>query len=74
HARTRELAIARMRRALEVMVIEGVKTTIPLHQAIMDDSHFRAGEYSTKFKEEYAARRAGGAGQRRPESSLDTAV
>ncbi|HYN84163.1 MAG TPA: acetyl-CoA carboxylase biotin carboxylase subunit [Pyrinomonadaceae bacterium] len=57
HARTRELAIARMRRALEVMVIEGVKTTIPLHQAIMDDSHFRAGEYSTKFMEQFFERR-----------------
>ena len=48
HARTREVAIARMRRALEVMVIEGIKTTIPLHRAIMDDPYFRAGEYSTR--------------------------
>ena len=59
HARTRELAIARMRRALEVMVIEGVKTTIPLHQAIMEDAHFRAGEYSTKFMEQFFERRKG---------------
>jgi acetyl-CoA carboxylase biotin carboxylase subunit len=57
HARTRELAIARMRRALEVMVIEGVKTTIPLHQTIMDDPHFRAGEYSTTFMEQFFERR-----------------
>ncbi len=63
HARTRELAIARMRRALEVMVIEGVKTTIPLHQSIMEDAHFRAGEYSTKFMEQFFERRkAAGAG------------
>ncbi|HYO62437.1 MAG TPA: acetyl-CoA carboxylase biotin carboxylase subunit [Pyrinomonadaceae bacterium] len=74
HARTRELAIARMRRALEALVIEGIKTTIPLHLEIMDDAHFRAGEYSTKFMEEFAARRAAGAGQRRAESSLVTAV
>jgi acetyl-CoA carboxylase biotin carboxylase subunit len=59
HARTRELAIARMRRALEVMVVEGVKTTIPLHLAIMEDAHFRAGEYSTKFMEQFFERRKG---------------
>src|SRR5918998_624061 len=57
HARTREVAIARMRRALEVFVIEGVKTTIPLHQAIMNDEFFRAGEYSTKFMERFFERR-----------------
>ncbi|HZI18269.1 MAG TPA: acetyl-CoA carboxylase biotin carboxylase subunit [Pyrinomonadaceae bacterium] len=64
HARTREIAIARMRRALEVMVIEGVKTTIPLHRQIMDDEYFRAGEYSTKFMEQFFARREGGGGGR----------
>ncbi len=57
HARTREVAIARMRRALEVMVIEGIKTTIPLHLSIMDDPQFRAGEYSTKFMEKFLERR-----------------
>jgi acetyl-CoA carboxylase biotin carboxylase subunit len=57
-ARTRELAIARMRRALEAMVVEGIKTTIPLHLAVMDDPHFRAGEYSTKFMEQFFERRA----------------
>jgi acetyl-CoA carboxylase biotin carboxylase subunit len=51
HARTRELAIARMKRALEAMVIEGIKTTIPLHLKIMDDPKFRAGEISTSFME-----------------------
>ena len=40
HARTRERAIARMRRALEAMVIEGIKTTIPLHLKILDDTDF----------------------------------
>ena len=57
HARTRELAIARMRRALEAMVVEGIKTTIPLHLEIMNDPYFRAGEYSTKFMEQFAERR-----------------
>jgi acetyl-CoA carboxylase biotin carboxylase subunit len=59
HARTREVAIARMRRALEVMVVEGIKTTIPLHLSIMDDAQFRAGEYSTKFMEQFLERRGG---------------
>jgi acetyl-CoA carboxylase, biotin carboxylase subunit len=53
HARTRELAIARMKRALEAMVVEGIKTTIPLHLKIMDDPSFQAGEFSTKFMEEF---------------------
>jgi acetyl-CoA carboxylase biotin carboxylase subunit len=53
HARTRELAIARMHRALEAMVIEGIKTTIPLHLKIMNDERFQAGDFSTKFMEEF---------------------
>src|ERR1043166_3692784 len=55
HARTRELAIARMQRALEMMVVEGIKTTIPLHRKIMADENFRAGNFSTKFMEEFQA-------------------
>jgi acetyl-CoA carboxylase biotin carboxylase subunit len=53
HAGTRELAIARMKRALEAMVVEGIKTTIPLQLKIMDDANFRAGEFSTKFMEDF---------------------
>ncbi|HKP81667.1 MAG TPA: acetyl-CoA carboxylase biotin carboxylase subunit [Pyrinomonadaceae bacterium] len=56
HARTRELAIARMKRALEAMVIEGIKTTIPLHQKIMDDPRFRSGDIGTDFMEYFLAR------------------
>jgi len=55
HARTRELAIARMRRALGAMVVEGIKTTIPLHLKIMDDPKFRAGDISTGFMEYFLA-------------------
>jgi acetyl-CoA carboxylase biotin carboxylase subunit len=55
HARTRDLAIARMRRALEAMVVEGIKTTIPLHLKIMDDAEFRAGRISTRFMEDFLA-------------------
>ena len=53
HARTRETAIARMRRALEAMVVEGIKTTIPLHLKIMNDEKFQKGDFSTKFMEEF---------------------
>jgi len=56
HARTRELAIARMRRALDAMVIEGIKTTIPLHLKIMDNPDFQAGNFSTRFMEEFLAK------------------
>lgn len=57
HARTRELAIARMRRALEAMVVEGIKTTIPLHLKIMNDERFQRGDFSTKFMEEFNYRK-----------------
>jgi len=53
HARTRELAIARMQRALDMMVVEGIKTTIPLHKQIMADERFQRGDFSTKFMEEF---------------------
>src|SRR6266699_3001143 len=53
HARTRDLAIARMRRALDAMVVEGIKTTIPLHLKIMDNPDFQAGNFSTRFMEEF---------------------
>ncbi len=53
HARTRDLAIARMRRALEMMVVEGIKTTIPLHLKIMNDENFQSGDFSTKFMEDF---------------------
>jgi len=53
HARTRDLAIARMQRALDMLVVEGIKTTIPLHQKIMADENFQKGEFSTKFMEEF---------------------
>ena len=55
HARTRELAITRMQRALDMMVVEGIKTTIPLHKKIMADKKFQAGDFSTKFMEEFEA-------------------
>ncbi|QBQ40098.1 acetyl-CoA carboxylase biotin carboxylase subunit [Sphingobacterium psychroaquaticum] len=52
-AQTREEAIATMERALSEFVIEGVKTTIPLHLRIMKDPNFRAGNFTTKFMETF---------------------
>ena len=46
-------SIMRGRRALEQFVIEGVKTTIPLHRAILNDEKFMAGDISTRFMETF---------------------
>ena len=53
---TRNGALRRLRRALEEFVIEGVKTTIPLHQALLDDPDFQAGDYTIKWLEEWLKR------------------
>jgi acetyl-CoA carboxylase biotin carboxylase subunit len=53
HAETRNDAIMRMKRALNEFIIEGVKTTIPLHKKILDDPQFQKGDISTKFMERY---------------------
>jgi acetyl-CoA carboxylase biotin carboxylase subunit len=52
HGETREEAIARMQRALDEYVIEGIKTTIPLHKRILGTTLFRRGGYNTHFLEE----------------------
>jgi len=57
---TREGAMRRLRRALEEFVVEGVKTTIPLHQALIEDPEFQAGDYTIKWLEEWLAREADG--------------
>ena len=54
HGRDRHEAIVRMRRALEMAVVEGVKTTIPMHLKILSDPDFLAGRLSTKFMERFA--------------------
>jgi len=53
---TRERCLMRLRRALEEFVVEGMKTTIPLHQALLDDPEFQAGAYTIKWLEEWLAR------------------
>ena len=63
HGRDRHEAIARMRRALDMTVIEGVETTLPLHRRILADADFEAGRLSTDF-----VRRFGSASSARPPS------
>jgi len=55
----REECLMRMRRALEEYVIHGPKTTIPLHQALIEDPEFRAGDYSIKWLERWLAKQSG---------------
>jgi acetyl-CoA carboxylase biotin carboxylase subunit len=52
--KNREEAIARMHRALEEFVIEGVKTTIPFHKKLMLNERFRSGNFDTNFIETFA--------------------
>jgi len=52
HGNSRQEAIARMKHALEELVIEGIPTTIPFHLQIMDNKKFAAGDISTHFIEE----------------------
>ncbi len=55
HGRDRQESMARMRRALSEFVIEGIKTTIPLHSRILDDPDFQKGHVSTTFLERFLA-------------------
>lgn len=52
-ARTRDEAILKMKRALGEYIIEGVKTTIPFHQKLMEDENFVKGNFTTKFMEDF---------------------
>ncbi|MDY0960411.1 acetyl-CoA carboxylase biotin carboxylase subunit [Sphingomonas sp. CFBP8993] len=56
---TREGALRRLRRALNEFVIEGMKTTIPLHQSLLDDPEFQKGDYTIKWLEEWLAKQNG---------------
>jgi len=53
HAKDRGHAINRMQRALEETIIEGVKTTIPYHQKIMEDKNFSFGKFDTSFLDSF---------------------
>ncbi|WP_425639251.1 acetyl-CoA carboxylase biotin carboxylase subunit [Algoriphagus yeomjeoni] len=50
---SREEVIVRMKRALEEFVIDGIKTTIPFHIALLEDEQFKAGNFTTKFLEDF---------------------
>jgi len=58
HGVDRAEAIAKMERALSQFVVQGIETSIPLHQEIFADAGFRAGEFDTKFMERFLAKRA----------------
>jgi acetyl-CoA carboxylase, biotin carboxylase subunit len=57
-AQTRDEAITKMERALGEYIIEGIKTTIPFHQALMKNEKFRKGDITTKFMEEWDYKKA----------------
>ena len=57
HGATRAEAIARLRRSLAEMVVDGIDTTLPLHLAIMEDPEFQAGDYTIHWLEHFVARR-----------------
>jgi acetyl-CoA carboxylase biotin carboxylase subunit len=56
HGKDRQEAISRMARALEMFIIQGIHTTIPLHRRILADADFLAGRYDTKFMERFLAK------------------
>ncbi len=58
HDSDRRAAIERMRRCLELTVIEGVKTTIPLHRKVLSDPDFQKGSYDTRFLKRFLVKDA----------------
>jgi acetyl-CoA carboxylase biotin carboxylase subunit len=60
YGRDREECIRRLRRALEEYVVEGMKTTIPLHQKLVRDPEFLEGNYTIKWLEQWLARQHDG--------------
>jgi acetyl-CoA carboxylase biotin carboxylase subunit len=57
HGKDRAEAISRMKRALEMFIVQGIQTSIPLHRLIIADEDFQAGRFDTKFMERFLARR-----------------
>lgn len=52
-ARTREESLDKLARALDEFIVEGIKTTIPFHQQLLQNEKFREGVYTTKFMEDF---------------------
>jgi acetyl-CoA carboxylase biotin carboxylase subunit len=67
HGRDRQEAIARMRRVLDMTVIEGIRTTVPLHLKILNEADFQAGRLSTGFMERFMPK------QKKPTSLAESA-
>jgi acetyl-CoA carboxylase biotin carboxylase subunit len=57
HGKDREEAMARMQRALDMFIVEGIFTTLPLHRRILADPDFRAARFTTKFMETFLAKK-----------------
>jgi acetyl-CoA carboxylase biotin carboxylase subunit len=53
YGKTRDQAIRKMRRALDEFIVEGVDTTIPFHQQLMDDERFQNGNFNTRFLDDF---------------------
>jgi acetyl-CoA carboxylase biotin carboxylase subunit len=53
YGKTRDQAIRKMRRALDEFIIEGIDTTIPFHQQLMDDERFQEGNFNTRFLDDF---------------------
>src|SRR5918997_780243 len=62
HGATRAEAIARLRRSLAEMVVDGIRTTLPLHRAIVEDPEFQRGDYTIHWLERFVAGRRAGQG------------
>lgn len=60
HGHDREEAIRRTKRALEMMIVEGVSTSLPVHLKIMDDADFQAGNFDTHFLSRFSRNGRGG--------------
>ena len=59
HGKDREEAMNRMQRALDMFVVQGIHTSIPLHKRIFADAEFRSGQFDTKFMERFLERQKG---------------
>jgi acetyl-CoA carboxylase, biotin carboxylase subunit len=64
HDQTRDLAIARMRRVLDAVIVEGIETSVPIHQKIFADADFVAGNITTRFMERFMDSKAKGKASR----------
>jgi acetyl-CoA carboxylase, biotin carboxylase subunit len=67
HGRDRQEAIARMRRVLEMTVIEGIRTSVPLHLKILNEADFQAGRLNTGFMDRFMPK------QKKPTSLAESA-